>query len=122
LKFRKGLSKLDPPVIRDILRSIEESGLERDPQVGKRLKGSFPVDTPMGRVEVPVWELKVGPRKAYRIFYMFSERDNTIYLLDIRHRKRGFKRMRFRVPSALFGLLEFFRLLFRQLSLLDQLV
>ena len=121
-KFSKRLSKLDPSVVREILRDIRESGLERDPWVGKRLRGSFPVDTPVGRVETPIWELKVGPKRAYRVFYMISERENTIYLLDIRHRKKGFKKMGFRVPSVLIGLPELVRLLLRQLALLDQLV
>ncbi|MDK2463637.1 MAG: type II toxin-antitoxin system RelE/ParE family toxin [Candidatus Korarchaeota archaeon] len=121
-RFRKRLGKLDPPVVREILRDVRESGLERDPTTGKRLKGSFPVDTPMGRVEAPIWELKVGPRRAYRVFYAISWEERAIYLLDVWHRKRGFRRMKFKIPSILLGLPEFLRLLLGELPLLDQLV
>ncbi len=121
-KFSKRLSKLDPPVVREILRDIRESGLERDPTTGKRLKGSFPVDTPVGRVEAQIWELKVGPKRAYRVFYAISQEEKVVYLLDVWHRRRGFRGMRFKIPSVLFGLPELLRLFLGELPLPHQLV
>ncbi len=80
------------------------------------------MDTPMGRVEAPIWELKVGPRRAYRVFYAIGWEEKVIYLPDVWHRRRGFRGMGFRIPSILFGLPEFLRLLLGELPLSHQLV
>ncbi|GEM_PF-2183463 len=90
-RFIRSLSKLDKPVADRILKDVRETPLEENPTSGKPLKDVVRVKID-GRVkEYRLWELKVGPRRSYRVFYIIEAARKEVYLLDVRHRRVSFR-------------------------------
>jgi len=90
-RFKRSISKLDKSVAKRILRDLEGVPLEDDPASGKPLKDFVKVEI-NGRIrKYRLWELKVGPKKAYRLFYMIEKRRREVYLLEVMHRSVSFR-------------------------------
>ncbi len=96
-KARKDLKKLDKSVRSRILEDFAEINLPSNPEIGEPLSGSFLIETPAGTIKSKVWKLKVGPRRDYRIFYLIDNKSKIIYILRISHRKKAYRRMKFRI-------------------------
>ncbi len=90
--FERSLSKLDKSVRDRILKDIKGFRLEEDPTSGKPLHDEIEVIINDKSLRYRLWEIKVGPKRNYRVFYIFDSRRKEIYLLDIEHRKRAFRR------------------------------
>lgn len=90
--FERSLSKLDKSARDRILRDIKDLRLEEDPTRGKPLHDEIEVIIDNESLRYRLWEVKVGPRRNYRVFYIFDSRRREIYLLSIEHRKRAFRR------------------------------
>ncbi len=94
---RKDLKKLNGSVMSRILKDLAEIDLSSNPRSGEPLSGSFPIETPTGIIKRKVWKIKVGPRRDYRLFYLVDDKNRIIYILGISHRKRAYRRMKFRI-------------------------
>lgn len=75
-RFVKSLDKLDAAVKRRILNKASELG--DSPYEGKMLKGELS----------GLFSLRVGD---YRIIYWIDEKESTVWLVDVGHRKRIYK-------------------------------
>ena len=76
-RFVKSLDKLDAVVKRRILGKASE--LADDPYAGKMLRGELS----------GLFSLRVGD---YRIIYWIDEKEGTVWLVDVGHRKRAYRR------------------------------
>jgi mRNA interferase RelE/StbE len=77
-RFIKSLDKLDATIRRRILGKAGK--LADDPYEGKTLKGELS----------GLFSLRVGD---YRIIYWVDEKENTVWLVDVGHRKRIYTRV-----------------------------
>jgi mRNA interferase RelE/StbE len=76
-RFIKSLDKFDAAIKRRILSKA--SGLADDPYAGKMLKGELS----------GLLSLRVGD---YRTIYWVDEKESTVWLVDVGHRKRIYER------------------------------
>ncbi len=88
---------MDESVRSRILEDLTEIDLPSNPEIGELLSGSFLIETPAGTIKGKVWKLKVGPRRDYRLFYLIDNKSKIIYILRISHRKKAYKRVKFRI-------------------------
>jgi mRNA interferase RelE/StbE len=77
-RFIKSLDKLDVSIKKRILGKAGE--LADEPYGGKMLKGELS----------GLFSLRVGD---YRVIYWVDEKENTVWLVDVGHRKRIYKRV-----------------------------
>lgn len=76
-QFVKSLDRLDTPVKRRILEKARE--LADDPHEGKMLRGELG----------GLFSLRVGD---YRVIYWIDYKENTVWLVDVGHRKKIYRR------------------------------
>ncbi len=94
---QKDLKKLDRSTMLRILRDLGEIDLSDNPEIGEPLSGLFQIETPAGTIKSKVWKLKIGPRRDYRLFYLIDKRNKVVYVLKISHRKKAYRRTKFRI-------------------------
>jgi len=72
-KFKKIFSKIKEPLLKEkIIKQIQK--IKENPQVGK----------PMRNVRKGMRELYLKP---YRLSYIYLQQKNTVYMLDLYHKK-----------------------------------
>lgn len=91
--FLKSFGKLEDSVKRRVLKDIHDSNLIEEPKIGKLLRNiEVKVNVNGSEESYKVREIRVGPRRKYRLFYAFDRKRGEIYLVSVRLRKNAFKR------------------------------
>ena len=90
--FLEQFKKLDHTVRERVIRDLRDSNLVENPERGKLLRS---METKVGKSKrfYRVREIKVGPKRNYRLLYTYDRQKEEIYLLSLRPRKNAFKRV-----------------------------
>jgi len=79
------------------MKDLSEIDLANNPRAGELLKDEFLLETPLGIIRTKVWKLKLGPHRNYRLLYSIKDDERIIYILTVFHRKKSYRKNRFRI-------------------------